>query len=273
MSSKMLAGLVAGGFGAALSIAFFLSSLFSPLLAYFLALTLLFGLGVFSGVLAARWLDLSDYGQQRAAGAFAGLVAAGVTEVSDLALRLVLASISKASPTSVLANFILSFLPSSDKVSLIVLMIIVNLILYLIYLLIVVSISTIVANFAGRAKTPEALRAMLEARQQLFFPEAADTRGERPLDPALLPFMRPEYSPFAPEAPPSEFPWQPRRVERKGPGAERRSQPTPQKRQSGGLNPPAAPARGATPGAAPRKTTSGLRPPPNAPRPRPRSKD
>jgi hypothetical protein len=275
MSSKMLAGLVAGGFGAALSITFFLSSLVSPLLAYFLALVLLFGLGVLSGVLAARWLDLSDYGEQRSAGALAGLVAAGVTEVSDLALRLVLASISKASPTTVLSNIVVARLPTSRAVAVIVVMVITNLFLYLMYMLIVISISTIVANFAGRAKTPQALQAMLEGRQQLFSPQAADSPGETLLDPALLPFMRPEYSPFAPEAPPdSEFPWQPRRVERKGPSAEKRSQPTPQRRQSGGFNPPGAPARGATSGPAPRKPPISLpQLPSNTQRPRPRSKD
>lgn len=165
MSSKMLAGLVAGGFGAALSIGLTLSAHFSPQLAYFLALALLFGLGALSGVLAAAWLDLPDYGRQQAAGAITGLVAASLTEVCDLILRLVFASISSASPTSVLANLLVSLLPAPDDVARILFMVIVNLLLYLVYLLIVIGISGAVASLVGRAKSAEALQALLDAQQ------------------------------------------------------------------------------------------------------------
>ncbi|HEU5369754.1 MAG TPA: hypothetical protein VFU69_14875 [Ktedonobacterales bacterium] len=214
MSSKMLAGLAAGGFGAALSIGLTISSQFSPQLAYFLALTLLFGLGALSGVLAAAWLDLADYGHQHAAGAIVGLVAAGLTEVADLVLRLLFATLSKASPTTMLANLLLSRLPASSDVARILFMIVINLLLYLLYLLVVIGISSAVASFAGRAKTAEALQNLLHVRQS---PLPRDPSGEDLLDPALLPFMRPEYSPFVSDAPPVPVSsWQQRRLERGG---------------------------------------------------------
>ncbi len=305
MSSKMLAGLVAGGFGAALSIGLTLSTHFSSQLAFFLAVVLLFGLGALSGIFAAAWLDLPDYGHQQAAGAIAGLVAAGLTEVSDLALRLLFASISSASPTSVLENLVISRLPAPDPAARILFVIIVNVLLYLLYVLIVVGMSGAVATFAGRAKSVEALQALLEVRQPV-----PDEPSEAALvDPALLPFMRPEYSPFIPEEPPIPVPlWQQRRTAPKEapptgqaplPGksnpfparqgllsrengrrsegnrqpSDQRGQSAPRSSVSGGLYPSGAPARGTAPGVGQRRSTSGVRPPPNAPWPRPRDKD
>jgi hypothetical protein len=306
MSSKMLAGLIAGGFGAALSIGLTLSPSFSSELASFLALALLFGLGVFSGVLAVGWLDLPDYGHQPAAGALAGLVAAGLTEVCDLLLRLVFASLRKTSPTSVLANLVLSRLPTPSDAARLFFLVLVNLLLYLLYALIVIGISAAIASFAGRSKSVEALEALLQGQQRLL---SRDPSEEDVVDPALLPFMRPEYSPFVPEEPPIPVPpWQQRRsrlegtlpdeqhpragksnplVSRQGslPGGDQRfpernmpppvqrSQPTPRRNSSGGLNPSGAPTRGTTPGAGQRRSTSGTRPPPNAQWPRPRDKD
>jgi hypothetical protein len=216
MSSKMHAGLVAGGFGAALAISLSLSSLLFPVAAAYLALALLFGLGVVSGVLAERWLDLTDYGRQQAAGAIAGLVAAGVTEVADLVLRLVFASLSKASPTTALANVILLRIPAPSDAARLIFVILINLLLYLLYLLIVIGISSAVASVAGRGKTVDALETLLEKRRRPLLSEADDEIVD-PLavDPALLPFMRPEYSPFVPEEPPVPVPlWQQRRLER-----------------------------------------------------------
>ncbi len=306
MSSKMLAGLVAGGFGVALSIGLALSPSFSSQLTYFLALALLFGLGIFSGILAVNWLDLDDYGHQPAAGAIAGLVAAGLTEVCDLILRLVFASLSKTSPTSVLANLVMSRLPTPSDVARLFFMVLVNLLLYLMYVLIVIGISSAIASFAGRAKSVEALQALLEAQQRSL---PRDPSEEDLVDPALLPFMRPEYSPFIAEEPPIPVPtWQQRRTAPKGalpneqypfprksnplpgrqgplPGgnqqfSERNMQPpaqrgqtTPRRNSSGGLNPSGTPARGTTPGAGQRRSTSGMRPPPNAQWPKPRDKD
>jgi hypothetical protein len=319
MSSKMLAGLGAGGFGAALSIGLIVSSQFSPRLAYFLAIALLFGLGVLSGVLAAAWLEMADYGRQPTAGAIVGLVAAGLTEVADLVLRLVFASLSKASPTTVLANLLVSRLPATSDAARILFMVLINLLLYLIYLLTVVGASSAVASFVGRAKTPEALEELLQARQR---PLLYDSAEEDLLDPALLPFMRPEYSPFVAEEPPAPMtPWQQRRLEQAGlppgrsaplasrsnplpgrsaplagrgtrvPGRQdppparderfaakpmlspdTRRQPPAARGQPGKLNPADAPARGAVPGAAQRKSTSGLRPSSHAQWPRPREK-
>jgi hypothetical protein len=224
MSSKMRAGLAAGGFGAALSIGLTISSQVSPQLAYFLALALLFGLGALSGMLTVAWLDLADYGRQPASGAIVGLIAAGLTEVADLVLRLLFATLSKASPTSTLANLLASRLPASSDAARILFMIVINLLLYLLYLLIVIGISSAVASFAGRAKTAEALQDLLHVRQG---PLSLDPSEEDLLDPALLPFMRPEYSPFAEDAQPVPVsPWQQRRLEREAlpPG---RSNPLP----------------------------------------------
>jgi hypothetical protein len=296
MTSKMHAGLVAGGFGAALVIVLALSTPFSPQLAYFASLALLFGLGALSGLLAAHWLDLNDYGRQQAAGAIAGLVAAGLTEVADLFLRLVFASISKDSPTSTLANAVLFRIPKTSEAATMLLMIIVNLLLYFVYLLVVIGISSAVASLAGRAKSAEALQALLQTRQPAFFDQEEEEEDE-PLgmDPALLPFMRPEYSPFVPEEPPRRSPTQPRRSGPEGFApdrqewfAEEESQPpaprsqTAPRRNSSSLYPSGVPARGPmsgpvqrrpSSGAIPRRTTSGLRPPGDVPWPRPQDKD
>lgn len=269
MSSKMLAGLMAGGFGAALSIGLTLSAHFSPQLAYFLALGLLFGLGALSGVLAAAWLDLLDYGRQSAAGAIVGLIAASLTEVCDLILRLLFASISSASPTSVLANLAVSRLPAPDDVARILFMVVVNLLLYLIYLLIVIGISSAVASLAGRRKDVEALQALLDAYQR---PLPRDPSEEDLVDPALLPFMRPEYSPFAAEEPPIPVPpWQQRR--RSAPQAALPNEQYPLARKSGPLPGRPGQARSPTSGSGQRKSTPGVRLPSNAQWPRPRDKD
>lgn len=297
MTSKMHAGLVAGGFGAALAIGLVLSAPFSPQLAYVLSLALLFGLGALSGLLAVQWLDLSDYGRQHVAGAIAGLVAAGLTVVADLVIRMVFASISRTSPTSVLANVILSRIPLASEAVAVLLMFVVNLLLYLVYVLIVIGISSAVASISGRAKTPEALQTLLAARQQSFF-EDEDEAEPSEVDPALLPFMRPEYSPFVPEEPPvTVSPWQQRRSRPTGgPGPESqgwfaesdmlppapRGQTAPRKSVSGGFSPSGVPARGSTSGplqprpssgAMPRRMTSGLRRPPDAQWPGQQEKD
>lgn len=296
MTSKMHAGLVAGGFGAALAIGLVLSAQFFPLLAYFLAVALLFGLGALSGVLAARWLDLNDYGRQHTAGAIAGLVAASLTEVADLILRLVFASISQPSPTSALANLILMRLPAPSPVAQMLFMILVNLLLYLLYLLVVIGISSAFASIAGRAKTVEALQTLLSTQQPFFAEDGEEGPPVQEMDPALVPFMRPEYSPFVPdEPPPPVSPWRQRRQER-GPTPERQvryperdripptspGQTAPRNNSSGSLSPSGVPARGRASGsvprrppsgAVPRRSPSGLRPPPNAQWPRPQDKD
>ncbi len=215
MSSKMLAGLIAGGFGAALSVALVFTEMLSPFYALLLMLTLLFGLGMLSGALAAAWLDLADYGRQSAVGALAGLVAGAVTEVCDLVLRLVWGLIGQSSPTNALSSLIVSRLPASTGAALIAFLVIVNLVLYLVYLLIVVGISGLTTSLVGRAKTPQALQALLGEEELLIAPSAAEIAGEEPVDPALAPFLRPEYSPFVPQASaPPLSPWQQRRLER-----------------------------------------------------------
>jgi len=215
MSSKMLAGLSAGGFGAALCVAQIFTALFSPFLAFLLTLALLFGLGALSGALAAAWLDLADYGRQSAVGALAGLVAGGVTEVCDLILRLVLGMIGQSSPTSALSSLIVSRLPASTGAALIAFLVIVNLVLYLMYLLMVVGISGLTTSLVGQAKTPQALKVLLGEEEMLVAPSAVGMLpGEEPVDPALAPFLRPEYSPFVPHAPAlPQSPWQQRRLE------------------------------------------------------------
>ncbi len=298
MTSKMHAGLVAGGFGAALAIGLVLSAPFSPRLAYVLSLALLFGLGALSGLLAAHWLDLSDYGRQHVAGAIAGLVAAGLTVVADLVIRMMFASICRARPTGVLANLLLSRIPKSSEAAAVLLMFVVNLLLYLVYVMIVIGISSAVASISGRAKSAEALQGMMAGRQQPFFEDEDDAEPAE-VDPALLPFMRPEYSPFVPEEPPiTVSPWQqPRPRPTGGPHPESqgwfaesdmlppapRGQTAPRQSVSGGFPPSGVPASGSTPGpiqrsrpssgAVPRRTTSGLRRPPDAQWPGQQEKD
>ena len=217
MSSKMRAGLTAGGFGAALYIALILSFSFSSFFVPFLLIALFFGLGVLAGALAAAWLDLADYGDQPSAGAFAGFIAAGVTELCDLVLRLVLAAIGKSSPTNVISNLLISRLPLETRVAFILFLIVINLVLYIMYLLIVVSISTLAAGILGRAKNTAALAAMMSAQEQSISGGRAALPVEELLDPALLPFQRPEYSPFINDSPPLPLPpWQRRRLEREG---------------------------------------------------------
>lgn len=218
MSSKMLAGLIAGGFGVALYVALIVSVSFSSLLAGCMTLALLLGLGVLAGALSASWLDLPDYGQQTSAGAFSGLVAAGITELCDLAFRLVMVAIGKPNPMNVISNLLVSRLPTDTEVAFILLLVIVNLLLYLIYLLVVVGISGLTAGLAGQAKSAEARTALIAAQEAEAFPNMPADPEQELLDPALWPYQRPEYSPFISDAPPPPPlpPWQRRRLEQEG---------------------------------------------------------
>lgn len=226
MSSKMLAGLIAGGFGVALYIALIVSVSFSPLLTGCLALALFLGLGTLSGAFSAAWLELPDYGQQTSAGALSGLVAAGITELCDLAFRLVMVAIGKPNPTNLVSNVIVSRLPVGTEVAFILLLVVVNLLLYLIYLLLVVGISGLTAGIVGSAKSHEALKAMIAAQEQAALPGMPASPDEEPLDPALWPYQRPEYSPFISAAapPPPLPPWQRRRLEQEGLRADEQDQ-------------------------------------------------
>lgn len=216
MSSKMLAGVVAGGFGVVLYIALIFSDLFSALLALFLALVLLLGPGVLAGALSGAWLELDDYGQQASAGTLSGLVAAGILEVCDLLFRLALAAIGKPNPTNLISNLLVSRVPNGSETIYLLLVVVINLLLYLVYLLVMVGISGVTANLVGRSKDTEALQAIIAANA----PPPLDTpggAGEETLDPALLPYQRPEYSPFVSDAtpPPTLPPWQQRLLEQR----------------------------------------------------------
>jgi hypothetical protein len=252
MSSKMLAGVVAGGFGVVFYIALVLSANFSGLLAFLLAMFLLFGLGVLAGAFSAAWLELDDYGEQASAGALSGLVAGGIVEVCDLLLRLALAAVGKPNPTNLLSAQLTARLPNINQAAYFTLVVVVNLLLYLIYLLIMVGMSGLAARIFGRAKDAEALQAMVAVNEPLALPALPGGTDEETLDPALWAYQRPEYSPFVSDAPPPLPLWQQRRLEREAQSAAR---PT----SSGRL-----PAQGSTSG------TGALRKPAQSqPRPRP----
>jgi hypothetical protein len=223
MSSKMLAGVVAGGFGVVFYIALVLSANFSGLLAFILAMFLLFGLGVLAGALSAAWLELDDYGEQASSGALSGLVAAGIVEACDLLLRLLLAAVGKPNPTNLLSNLLTSRLPNINQAAYLFLVVVVNLLLYLIYLLIMVGMSGLSASILGRAKDAEALQAIVAANDPVILSTTPAETDEEMVDPALWPYQRPEYSPFVSDtAPPPPLPlWQQRRLEREAQSAER----------------------------------------------------
>ncbi len=255
MSSKMFAGLVAGGFGIALYVTSLFVALFSPLLGILLALALPPVLGVMAGVLTARWLDLEDYGHQSSAGALAGFIAAVATAVWDVVMRVVMALIDKATPSDALIRLVLSRLPASRAMLLILVLIIISLLLYLTYIMLIVGISALTASLAGYGKDVETLHAILAAQErQAAPPEPA----EEAMDPSLAPFMRPEYSPFVSE-PPVLSSWQRRRLER-----ERKLRDADV--TSGGAGVPGARRQGLASRSTPPSRRQGPRPPRGGPR-------
>jgi hypothetical protein len=232
MSSKMRAGLIAGGFGAALDVARVLSPHLTGilpdslvlLLALILAVLEVFCLGIFSGALAAIWLDLEDYGHQFAAGGFAGAIAALVVMASDTLLSFILLQVPQDQPDTVAMQSLFSRASLAGQVITVVtilIIVVVVLLAALIYMIITLLISGMTTRIGAAGKGVEALQAMIaaqeaQARQGAGMPPPpTDEVGA--FDPALLPYRRPEYSPFVNNPPPQVIsPWQRRRLEREG---------------------------------------------------------
>lgn len=233
MSSKMRAGLIAGGFGAALDVARVLSPNLTGILPDSLVLLLtlvlavleVFCLGIFSGALAAIWLDMEDYGHQFAAGGFAGAIAALVVMASDTLLSFILLLLPQNQPATVATQ---SLFPKASlfgqviTVVTILIIVVVALLAALVYMIITLLISGMTTRIGAAGKGVEALRAMIAAQEEQARQSAGlapPTNDELGLsDPALLPYRRPEYSPFIDNQKQQQIisPWQRRRLEREG---------------------------------------------------------
>jgi hypothetical protein len=220
MSSKMRAGLIAGGFFIAFTIAFilllnFLLLNFLPSLAVsliiFTGFAEFFGPPILAGFLAAAWLDVEEYGRQFAAGGFAGAIAALVLELGNLGLTAALLLVQQTNPADAPAQFVLSKLPLTGQVLAVVIVIVIRLILIFIYMMIALLIGGLTARIVGSGKGIQRLQQILEEQEAQMRRPAPP-----PLDPSLVPYQRPEYSPFASNQPAVLSPWQRRRLEREG---------------------------------------------------------
>lgn len=229
MSSKMRAGVIAGGFFAALDVARVLSPHLTGilpeslvlLLTLLLALLEFFGLGIFSGVLAAIWLDMEDYGHQFAAGGFAGAIAALVVMVSDTVLSFLLMLTPQEQSNTFATQSLFSRASVTGQVISIAILVIIAVLAALIYTIITLVISGLTALIIASGKNMAALQSIIHAQEAQarqgngLVPPTTDELG--PLDPALLPYRRPEYSPFIDNQQQQIIsPWQRRRLEREG---------------------------------------------------------
>jgi hypothetical protein len=229
MSSKMRAGLIAGGFGAALDVARILSphligllpDSLVGLLTLLLAVLEVFFLGVFSGVLAAIWLELEDYGHQFASGGFAGAIAALVVMVSDTVLSFLLLLTPQEQSNTVATQSLFSRASLSGQIISVVIVIVIAVLAALIYMIITLVISGLTAMIAASGKSIEALQAIIDAQEaqtrQSAGQAGSPTNESETIDPALLPYRSPEYSPFVDNQQHVVIsPWQRRRLEREG---------------------------------------------------------
>jgi hypothetical protein len=215
LSSKMLAGLLAGGLGVLLDVVLVSAFLWAPSFPLLLGIALLVGIGVLSGILSARWLDLDDYGRQKAIGVLAGLVAAWTVEAGDILLRVITNDLHKPNLTDQLYATIAAPLPGSGVASLVVL-VLVNLVIYLLYMVLVAGVSGLIASLFGRTKNQQALELAAQAKERDAHASWIREGSEEQLDPALLPYQRRDYSPFVVEPPPPIPSWQRRRLEQEG---------------------------------------------------------
>ncbi|HEX6780045.1 MAG TPA: hypothetical protein VF099_17685 [Ktedonobacterales bacterium] len=247
MSSKMRAGLIAGCFFVAfIAVAIGLLKILPSLAIVLIALTGLldfFCVGIVSGILAAIWLDLEDYGSQFAAGGFAGAIASLVVYAGNLGLTGLLLLIHQPNPTDSYSQLGLSSLSLGGQVLVIILQVIVRLLLFLIYMVASLVISGLTTRIVASGKSIKAVQAMIAAREEQarqsagLAPPTNDELG--PSDPALLPYRRPEYSPFVDNQQQQQVisPWQRRRLEREG-------KLPPEDASSGGSSAPQAGERG-----------------------------
>lgn len=226
MSSKMRAGLITGGFFVGFAaVAIGLLTIVPSLAILLIALVNLldfFGIGIVSGILAANWLDLEDYGSQFASGGFAGAIASLIVNIGNLGITGLLFLVHQPNPTDAYTQLNLSQLSLTGQVLIILFQIIVRLLLLLIYMVVALLVSGLTTRLLASKKSLQALQAIVEAReaqerQSAGLPPSPTGEPEM-IDPALLPFRRPEYSPFVSDQQqqPIISPWQRRRLEREG---------------------------------------------------------
>jgi hypothetical protein len=226
MSSKMRAGLIAGGFFvgfAALGIG--LLNVLPSLAIVFIAIVSLldfFGVGIVSGILAANWLDLEDYGSQFAAGGFAGAIASLVVNAGNLGFTALLFLVHKPNPTDAYTQLGLSSsLSLTGQAVIIIVQVVVRVLLLLVYMIISLLISGVTTRIVASGKSIQALQAIIDAQEaqakQGMEQAGAPTNESETIDPALLPYRSPEYSPFVDNQQHVVIsPWQRRRLEREG---------------------------------------------------------
>lgn len=226
MSSKMRAGLIAGSFFVGFAaVAIGLLNVVPSLAILLIAIVNLldfFGIGIVSGILAAIWLDPEDYGSQFASGGFAGAIASLVVNIGSLGITGLLFLVHRPNPTDSYTQLNLSHLSLTGQVLIILLQIIVRLLLLLVYMVVALLISGLTTRIVASGKSIKALQAIIEAQDAQMRQSAGlapPPIGEpETVDPALLPYRRPEYSPFVDNQQQQQVisPWQRRRLEREG---------------------------------------------------------
>lgn len=227
MSSKMRAGLIAGGFFVGFAaVGIGLLNVLPSLAIVFIAVVNLldfFGVGIVAGILAANWLEFEDYGNQFAAGGFAGAIASLVVNAGNIGFTGLLFLIHKPNPTDAYTQLNLSSsLSLTGQALLIIIQVVVRLLLLLVYMIVSLLVSGVTTRVVASGKSLEALQAIIEAQEarakQMAGPVGSPTNEPETIDPALLPYRRPEYSPFVDNGQQQVVisPWQRRRLEREG---------------------------------------------------------
>jgi hypothetical protein len=212
LSSKMFAGLLAGGLGMLLDVVLVMAFLGSPTVALMLEIALLLGVGMLAGILAIRWLDPADDGRQKSVGALAGLVAACIVGSGDILLRVITNALHKPNLTDQVYSAIVTSVPSTGA-SAKLLLILINLLFYLLYIIVTAGIAGATAEvFGGRKSQQAQLQHALEKSHAATYEAWVREEVEGPLDPALLMYQRRDYSPFADDPEPPLPVWQRRRL-------------------------------------------------------------
>ncbi len=214
LSSKMFAGLLAGGLGILLDVLLVTALLGVPAFALIVEVVLLLGVGMLAGILAILWLDPEDDGGQKSAGGLAGLVAACTVEAGDILLRIITDALHKPNLTDQLYASIIASIPGTGIASK-VLLILVNVLSYLLYIIVTAGVAAAAAEVFGNRRSHQALKAQERVPANAYEAWVREELAE-PLDPALLVYQRRDYSPFADEPEPPTPSWQRRRLELEG---------------------------------------------------------
>lgn len=214
LSSKMFAGLLAGGVGILLDVVLVTALLGMPAFALTLAVVLLLGVGVLAGILAILWLDPEDDGGQKAIGGLAGLVAACTVGAGDILLRVITNVLHKPNLTDQIFLSIINSLPATST-TVKVLLILLNVLFYLLYIIVTAGVAAATAEVFGNRRSHQALLDQEKTSANVYEAWMREELPE-PLDPALLVYQRRDYSPFADDPEPPMPTWQRRRLELEG---------------------------------------------------------